>query len=82
MFITCPEQAVKELSWERKEINIDGESLINFRFEVNIVLKWGSLGEAKTPQELQNSKYIVRLKIYFSKTKMMTNVVPNEQIRQ
>lgn len=79
LFITVLEYAFKELNWEEKGINIDGQHLTNLRFADDIILLSDNLKDIRQMLlELEEVCSEIGLKINFSKTKYMTNLVPSE----
>lgn len=79
LFNTVLEYACKRINWRNMGINIDGEHLNHLRFADDIVLIADSLEDSRRMlQELHTSCHHVGLKINFSKTKYMTNLVMSE----
>lgn len=70
------------MKWENKGITIDGEKLNHLRFADDIVLITNNYKEAGDMlRELQQATQKVGLKINYSKTKMMTNLVFSEPMK-
>lgn len=69
------------LEWQNKGIKIDGEYLSNLRFADDIVIIADDLWKAKKmTMERQTATEKVGLKMNTSKTKMMTKLVPSQNI--
>ena len=81
LFITLLEHICKKTNLNEKGVNVNGERLGHLRFADDIVLLCDRLDEAR---ELLNRLYLssleVGLKINMSKTQIMTNLVPSENI--
>lgn len=78
LFTTVLEYAFKEINWDRKGINIDGEYLSHLRFADDIVITTDSFSEAQQMlTEIKLASENIGLNINFEKTKFMTNLVPN-----
>lgn len=82
LFITVLEHAFKKLDWDARGITIDGQNLNHLSFADDIVLVADNLGEIKQMlHELSHACAEIGLKINFSKTKIMTNLVMSERIK-
>lgn len=82
LFNVVLEYAFKNLNWDTKGVRIDGEQLHHLRFADDIVLIADNLEDAKNMLiDLKNASKKVGLQINYSKTKMMTNLVPSELIK-
>lgn len=83
MFITILEYAFEKLNWDdRGRYKYRWSKIIHLRFEDNIVLTSDNLRETKLMlPELQSPSNRVGIKINFSKTKFMTNLIPKNLIK-
>lgn len=69
------------MNWGNIGINIDGEHLNHLRFADDIILIAYSIEDARRMmQELHSYCHHVGLKINFSKTQYMTNLVVSENL--
>lgn len=75
LFTLTLENIFRELMWENKGINIDGQKLNNLRFADDIVLISETLDEMlEMIQQLQEKSLEVGLKMNSNKTKIMTTL--------
>lgn len=76
LFTAVLEHALKQLNWQNKGINIDGEYLHHLRFADDVVITTDNLGEAQEMlEELRQATARVGLYINYHKTQFMTNLV-------
>lgn len=82
LFTAVLEYAMKQLPWENRGVNIDGEKLTHLRFADDIVLITDNIGEAKQMiEEIVQASLKVGLQINASKTQIMTNLVLAQNIK-
>lgn len=81
LFTNLLEYMFKSIDLENLGININGENLTHLRFADDIVLIADRLDYAVTMlQKLNSASHAVGLKINFSKTQLMTNLVLSEGV--
>ena len=82
LFTSVLESVFKKLDWSKKGIDIKGEFLSHLRFADDIVLMAVDLYEAEDMlQELNEEANKVGLKMNLSKTKIMTNIADNREMK-
>lgn len=81
LFTAMLEYAFKELNWDGKGINIDGEYLNHLRFADDIIIIAENMGDARQMlTELTSTSSYIGLHINFQKTKFMTNLVASSNM--
>jgi hypothetical protein len=82
LFTSILESVFKKLDWSNKGININGEYLSHLRFADDIVLMAADLDQAQVMlQQLNEESSKVGLKMNLSKTKVMTNIDDDRDIK-
>lgn len=82
LFTSILESVFKKLDWSKMGININGEYLSNLRFADDIVLIAVDLDQAQIMlQQLNEEASKVGLKMNLSKTKIMTNIDDDSEIK-
>lgn len=74
--------ALKTLNWDDIGRNIDGDRVNHLRFADDSVLVLDNFeGPKDMPKELRAACIKVGLEVNFGKSKMMTNLIHNERIK-
>ena len=82
LFTSVLESVFKKLDWSKKGIDIKGEFLSHLRFADDIVLVALDLDEAQVMlEELNEEANKVGLKMNLSKTKIMTNIEDDREMK-
>src|SRR6201996_1842282 len=82
LFTSSLETVFKKLDWSKMGININGKYLSHLRFADDIVLMSVDLDEAQVmSQQLNEEASKVGLKMSLSKTKIMTNIDDDRDIK-